>query len=368
MRDNNRFSTSTRRTSLLPWIVIVAQLFLYGHFWYGADKTTTDFPAFHATALVWKSGQQPYNLENQCRVEKQVNPAQACLPFAHPPILLPALALVSDSDYVASYWRWTMLTGILLALCLIPLYFLSHDIALAVQSILFFPAVFGLWMGQDNALVLLSVLLFVWLLRLEKSFLAGTALALGVVKPQLVLALAIPLLFCRIRGFLGFAAAGLVLVVFSLVLVGTDGLKGILMLTSLMSQIKGFGVWPEGMYNVTGMLARAGLNHFWAWPLFILGIGFISVIWKRKGLNWATISIALIVSVFTAPHVHLWDLSLLILPLLTLHRLGPAIGSLIIISTFPFGLTYAVTYAMMLALAIFYFRKLDESWYLQLEV
>jgi hypothetical protein len=35
------------------------------------------------------------------------------------------------------------------------------------------------------------------------------------------------------------------------------------------------------------------------------------------------------------------------IPLLTLHWLGPVIGSLIIIATFPFGITYLVTYLMM---------------------
>jgi hypothetical protein len=353
---------NTRTKSFFPWLVIAAQIFIYGHFWYGADKTTTDFPAFHAVGLLWKSGQQPYDLEKQCRVEKEVNPAQPCLPFAHPPILLPAMALTSDSDYVASYWRWTMLTTILLCLCLIPLYFLSRDLPVTIQSILFFPAMFGLWMGQDNALVLLAVVLFAWLIKSNQDFLAGAALSLGAVKPQLILVLAIPLIFSRVKAFFGFATGGLVLLLFSLALVGIEGLKGILRLTALMSKIQGYGVWPEGMYNVTGILARAGLNHFWTWPLFIVAILFICILWNRKGLNSATISIAIIVTVFTAPHGHLWDLSLLIIPLLRLHRLAPTLGSLIIIATFPFGITYTIAYAMMLALALLHYRKLDENW------
>ena len=53
---------------------------------------------------------------------------------------------------------------------------------------------------------------------------------------------------------------------------------------------------------------------------------------------------------------------LLMIVLLTLHPLAPAIGSLLIISTFPFGLTYWATYAMMLVLAILHSRKLDQTW------
>lgn len=357
-----------RGKALFLWLVIVAQFFIYGHFWYGADKTTTDFPAFHATALLWKSGEQPYDLDNQCRMEKQVDPTQPCLPFAHPPVLLPLLALVSNSNYVASYWRWTALTTFILVLCLIPLYFLSGDLRLSVQSILFFPAIFGLWMGQDNSIVLLAVLMWAYLLKLNKDFLAGVVLSLGAVKPQLLLVLAIPLLFCRIRAFAGFCVGVLVLVIFSLALVGFEGLKGILMLTALMSKIQGFGVWPEGMYNVTGILARAGINHFWSWPIFLLGIVFICVLWKRRNVTPATISVAIIVSVFTAPHVHLWDMSLLIIALLTVHPIAPALGSLLILSTFPFGLTYWTTYAMMLALAIIHLWKPDEPWPRQLEL
>lgn len=353
---------SIEKTKSLWWVVIAAQLLIYGPYWYRADKTTTDFPAFHATALLWKSGQQPYNLENHCRVEKEINPAQPCLPFAHPPILLPLMALASDSNYIASYWRWTFITGLVLLFTLIPLYLLTRDLITSVQSILFFPAMFGLWMGQDNALVLLAVVLFALLLKLDRNFLAGLALSLGAVKPQLLLVLGIPLLFCRLKAFLGFCVGCGILVLFSLMLVGFDGLKGILALTSLMSKIQGFGVWPEGMYNVTGILARTGLNHFWSWPAFILAIVTISVLWRRKKITPATLSIALVLSVFTAPHVHLWDLSLLIVPLLLLHRLAPAIGSLVIVAAFPFGMTYIVTYGLMLGLIILHYRQLSDTW------
>lgn len=349
-----------RTKSIFLWVVIAAQLFIYGHFWYGADLTTTDFPAFHAIGLLWKSGEQPYNLENQCRVEKEVNPAQPCLPFAHPPILLPVLALVSDANYTASYWRWTFFTTVILFLCLIPLYLLARDLRIAMQSILFFPAVFGLWMGQDNAIVLFAVLWCIYLLTRDKDFLAGVLLSLGVVKPQLVLVLAIPLMFTRVKAFLGFCVGALVLLLYSIALIGIEGLKGILMLTTLMSRIQGYGVWAEGMYNVTGILARSGLNHFWSWPIFVLGIVFVCILWRRKGLNLSTFSIGVIVTVFTAPHVHLWDLSLLIIALMSLHPLAPAIGTLLIISLFPFGSTYWATYAMMLVLAILHFRKLGE--------
>ena len=343
------------------WLVIAAQLLIYGQFWYGADKTTTDFPAFHAVGLLFKSGEQPYNLESQCRVEKEVNPAQPCLPFAHPPILLPALALVSDSNFNASYWRWTLLTTIVLFLCLIPLYLLWPDLRIAMQSILFFPAVFGLWMGQDNAIVLFAVLWCLYLLTRERDFLAGLILSLGSVKPQLVLVLGIPLLFSRPKAFLGFCVGASALAAFSIALVGVEGLRGILQLTSLMSKIQGFGVWPEGMYNTTGLLARSGINHMWSWPIFVLGIISVCVLWRLKGITVSTFSIGVIITVFTAPHVHLWDLSLLMIALVSLHPLAPAIGSLLIISVFPFGLTYWATYAMMLVLSILHFRWLKEE-------
>jgi uncharacterized membrane protein len=352
----------SKEKKIFWWLVIAAQLFIYGPYWYRADKTTTDFPAFHATALIWKAGRQPYDLENQCRVEKEVNPAQPCLPFAHPPILLPLMALAANSDYVSSYWRWTLITAIILLLGIIPLFLLTRDLPLSVQSILFFPAMFGLWMGQDNAIVLLAVLLFVLLLKTDKDFLAGLALSLGAVKPQLLLVLGIPLLFSRRQAFLGFCTGCTVLLLYGVLLVGVEGLGWILALTTLMSKIQGFGVWPEGMYNVTGILARAGLNHFWSWPTYVLAILGTCVLWKRKGLTPSTISIAIVVTVFTAPHVHLWDLSLLIIPLLTLHRLGLVIGSLIIVAAFPFGRTYLVTYLMMFGLAVLHFRKLNETW------
>lgn len=332
--------------------ILAAQFLIYAHFWYGADKFTTDFPAFHAVGLLARSGAQPYSLESQCRVEREVNPGQTCLPFAHPPILLPALALASVPSYDVSYWRWAAIMTALLLLCAFPLYGLTRDPALTCQAILFFPAIFGLWMGQDNALVLLAVLSSYWLLSRQKDFLAGAALALATVKPQLVIVLAIALLFSRPRAFAGFALSSAAMVLFSIALIGVEGLQGIFGIMRVMAKAYGFGVWPEGMYNFAGILARSGLSPRLSWPLFFVVAALVSIGWKTLGINRSTFSVAIVISLFAAPHVHLWDLSLLLIPLLTLHRKALLYGSLVILATFPFGysVSFVAVYLLMASL------------------
>src|SRR6185369_15479018 len=117
----------------------------------------------------------------------------------------------------------------------IPFYEISKQWQLSIQSILFLPVVIALALGQDTPFILLAVLCWLWLLGERKDFLAGLALSLSVLKPQLAILLSVPLLFARPKVFAGFVAGGFALLLLSFLFVGKDGFSGLLNIVRVMS-------------------------------------------------------------------------------------------------------------------------------------
>ena len=316
---------------------IVLQIVLYAAAWGTVLPWESDFPAFYSAARIWEAGGNPYDLEKQCNKQLSIR-GEWCLPLAHPPVLLPLVSLVSTADFRGSYYRWVIVLLIVALICVLPLYKISHDWQLSVQSILFLPLVISLALAQDTAFVLLGVLLWLWLLLEGKDFWAGLALSLAVVKPQIAVLLGIPLLFARPKAFAGFCVGGAALTLFSFILVGVEGFSGLLNIVRVMSQGQGFGVNPQHMISVTGLLVRAGLSASWSWVFLGLGLVVISVLWRKFGITRQTLSVALVLALFCAPHLHLHDLSLLIAPIMFLHPLAPVGASAFLAAAYAFGL------------------------------
>jgi hypothetical protein len=190
--------------------------------------------------------------------------------------------------------------------------------------------------------------------------LAGAALSISVLKPHLAIILAVPLVFVKPRAFVGFCVGGALLTLFSLTLVGVEGLKGLVEITRVMATGQGYGVGQQHMVNTTGWLVRAGLSPFWSWPLYVLAIAALCVLWKRYGANVATVSLSLLAAVFFAPHVHNYDLALLAIPLVFAHRLTPLVASLIMIVAIPLNIGYIGAFALMAPLALHYFKSISN--------
>ncbi len=330
--------------------LIAGQLIVFVAAWRQTDPATTDFPAFFFAAKAWQRGANPYDLDEQCRPQEKVRPAY-CLPFAHPPLVLPAVSLVSSDDFAASYRRWCVLLVAVCALCLLPLYGLTRDALISAQTLLFVPVFIGVALAQDTAFVLLGVLLWAWLMALRRDFSAGLALALVCVKPQLAIPLAVPLLFSRPRAFLGFCAGGGVLTLVSFALVGAEGFRGLLDITRLMAEGRGYGISPERMFSAAGLFARAGLSPLWSWLTFACAVALISWLWRRAGTSSPALALGTLLAVFASPHLHRHDLSLLALPIALIHPMAPLLSTLALLFSFALGYEHAGAYALMLALA-----------------
>jgi len=272
-------------------------------------------------------------------------------------VLLPLLSLLSSDDFVGSYYRWTTVLLVVVLICLFPLYQLSREWKIAVQSILFLPVVIALALGQDTPFVLLAVLLWLWLLLGGKDFWAGLALSLTVLKPQIAILLGVPLLFSHTKAFAGFCAGGLALLLFSFALVGVDGFRGLLNIVRVMSQGQGFGVNPSTMISVTGLLVRSGVSLTWSWIFFGFALIAISLLWRKRGTTPQTLSVGLTLALFCAPHLHLHDLSLLTGPILYLHPLAPLAASAFLAGAYAFGLHQWAAYALLVFTGIILLRR-----------
>ncbi len=338
---------------LHPAVIVffLLQIILYAAASRTVQPSETDFPAFYSAGRIWTSGQNPYSLEEQCRLQVPIR-GEPCLPFAHPPVLLPLISLVSNESFDSSYYRWTLLLLVVTAVCIFPLYQISRDWKGSLQSLLFLPVVIAITLGQDTPFILLAVLSWAWLLTIKKDVLAGLALSLAVVKPQIALLLAVPLLFSRPKAFAGFCIGAAALMAYSFALVGLQGFRGVLGIVQIMSQGSGFGVNPRVMINATALLVRAGLGANWVWITFTLGLIVTSVIWKRMGTSPNQLVPGIIVALFCAPHLHLHDLSLLSLALVLVHPLAPMLCSALLLVAYAFGWHQWAGYALMLGLLI----------------
>jgi len=328
-------------------LLILGQVFLYGLRWQKSDPMTSDFVYFYVVGRLYESGQNPYDLDRQCRAQAELRPG-VCAGYAHTPILLPLLALLFNDDFQASYWRWALFQLGLLAICVWLLYQVSRNFFASLQCYVFPPVVGGLLLANDTIFILTAILGWAVLMLRKADLWAGIVLALVILKPQLALPLAIPLLFVRPKAFAGFCIGAGVLTLYSLLIVGIDGFAGIIEVTRSLARGATFGgVSQSIMFNTTGLLARLGISTLWAWPLFAAGIVGLSIYLRKHGLTPSSISFAILITVVICPHLFAYDLSYLVLPLIVVHPLGVFVGSLVTILLW-IGSPWWTVYLMMI--------------------
>ena len=134
---------------------------------------------------------------------------------------------------------------------------------------------------------------------------------------------------------------------------GIEGYRSLLDTIASMMRGEEAGTDPAKMFNVTGLLTRAGLSSFWAWPIFAAAIVGTTILW-RKRFNLRTQMIAIVIAVFTSPHLFTHDLSLLAVPLLFVYPVAPILASCMLLLAQAAGVEYAGAYFVMAALVVFY--------------
>lgn len=305
-----------------------------------AISSTADFIAFYAAGEIARQedASQVYDIQKQYQVEKTVinHPIDfdETYPFNHLPFLIPVLQSITSENYIASFTRWALIlvaitiSGILILLNSLNHFSQKEKVIVGSGLFLFFPSTISIIQGQDSAILLLGVSLWMDGLIKKNNAKAGLGLALATVRPHIALMLALPFFWKERKIFLWFLAGSSLLSVFSIFLIGIDGTIDFINILMLSSSGNGFQMHPAAMFNIVGLIARATQNiapktlEILGWALFLLGIIALSIVWKISDkLDERHIIIAILTSIVAAPHLHYHDLVLLLIPIVTIIRI-----------------------------------------------
>jgi len=304
-------------------------------------RTGTDFTGFYTAAIISQTegSQSIYNPELQQQIEEdlvgfKLAPGQVLL-FNHLPYFIPLLSLIITNNYVVSFLRWTVI--------LITFFFLGVRLLLSILNqsglnktqktitmigtLLFFPVFTSLINGQDTIFLLLGATLFLVGFISDNPFSTGIGLSLMTIRPQLALVLAIPFLFYNRKVFIWFIIGSLALGTFVFLYIGVNGSKEFLNILVTSSQGDWYGLHPEDMPTLTGLLHR-NFNNLSSSIIQIIGMAgyFLTMIGLcitaaiNKTLTINRFGTTFLISIFFVPYLHYHDLSLLLIPLFCLLR------------------------------------------------
>jgi len=271
-----------------------------------------------------------YDMNQQKRIQDAViSPLKLAnfYPYNHPPFLVPILLLVTTSNYLASFYRWLVVLLIFHLLSLTVLAGLFRSLGwprkevwlLAITGLLFYP-IFGAYLkGQDSVFVLFGVSVWAYGLLTGKDIIAGLGLGLAAMRPQVALVLAVPFLFKRRKVWWWFIGWGAIFLLYFSLLIGVNGLKEFIQ--TLFLSAAGMGIDVNAMPTLMGALVRgfptisAQMLNIIGYAGFGLAILFLCLVWqKSREIKVKQIGLAVLMSIVFSPHLHVHDLSLLLIP------------------------------------------------------
>ncbi len=304
-----------------------------------------DFIIYYTGACIIRDGNggRLYDLDVQSQVQQALliqhgwKYQGGLLPYVNPPFFAGLLVPLSFVPLAYAFHIWNLLCILMLLFCIrtfLPGPAVSHALLVrVVMALSFFPVFEALWQGQSSFVVLLALTLCYRSLRKHADGEAGFALALGLLKPQLIVVPAATFLFLRRwRTVTAFGLAGIVLVLLSWIFVGTDGLVSYLKLSSVMLNWEGVrGMHPTLMPNLRGTVYRL-MEWFGfrigpkgtAWvstAILVCGLAifllFVRAWHKRCRLGSAEFDLRfaeiVVFSLLLSPHLYGHDLSVLVL-------------------------------------------------------
>jgi hypothetical protein len=352
------------------------------------QRTGSDFMAFYAAgrSMLEHTPAAAYDLAHLKTNEERVLgfkiANQDVNPFVHPPFILPALWLAAHFDYIPAFHIWTLFMLILSTLSAhiaVKSFSATEDtnrFRVWIGIFLFFPVFISLVNGQDSALLLLGAMVWYYGLTKNSSQLAGLGLALTTIRPQIALVLAIPFIFTPSlrKVWWWFCIGGATLLIVSIMLVGADGVRNFLHILSISASGEGYKINEADMINLIGLMKRimpeinASTIRTTGWVGTLTGLIILCLIWRKNpSITDGHVSLAIIVAVFTSPHLHYHDLSLLSIPILIVIKRWTATQKvsfefttlLLLFISFIFlftysipQLNYSITYVIEIALLV----------------
>jgi len=355
------------------------------------ERTGSDFIAFYSAGRV--AQEQGYARVYDPLLQQAVQEEQVGFPlvkgqvllYNHLPFLVPILGILVNDDYVNSFYRWALLLVALYIVSLIVLSKSLRDLDVEQRTVwltglgafLFLPLFFSLMNGQDTAILFLGMALWIYGLISKQETLSGLGLSLTLVRPHISLVLALPMLFSYRKVFMGYVLGSGLLAALSFLFVGVEGVQQYINILLISAGGEWHGMKEEAMFNLIGLLTRtlpmlgAENIRILGWIVYGMTILGLTFLWaERKDLPANLIGLTVILTLFTVPHLHFHDLTLLLIPMYELVRLGNvkkstaivlpiAVSLLFLISNLSVFSQYTTPYLVMLALAYypFYLRQ-----------
>jgi hypothetical protein len=295
-----------------------------------------DFDAFYMAAEVYQHnpGHLLYDLHLQLRAEQQmyaIDDAHASkyfLPFNHLPYELILWLPMTALPFRLAFWVWRLESVGLLAIAswLLAKTLESRRPAKVVFliSLAFFPVPNSLMTGQDTFVTLVLFALSLWFLKTGRNVYAGMVLGLCLFKLQLVLPIIGVLLLCGCwRVIAGFASSGSIVLAISTAMVGYDGMTSLLQLWLKGESGTLLCIKPTLMPNIRGLLtAISGLPPHWVTIATVI-VSFLLLLLAAQQARIAQsperlFAICVCFVALVSFHTNIYDLSILILPILLL--------------------------------------------------
>lgn len=323
-----RFSVAT----IFLLLLIAFQVFIYIFIWLQLLNNpvlrTMDFIHFYGAGRLMREGNfsDIYDVDASLRVQKEVVASEdydTPLLFNHPPYLTPLLGLIAIDNYILAYIYWCLVRLVVWLICgeiirRFLLFYKWDSVSAwlgAIGSILFFPIFLSFLGGQDTIFSLFGVLIWMIALLDNSDKEAGLGLALATLTPTVAGMLSIPFLFSRFRAGKWFILGTIVLGIYTIALVGVNGIIKFLALLKLSSEGTYYGFDWASMYNFLGLVLRffpqmdLRQARSIAWIVVLLIVISLSVLWRRHEPNLPLIGFSLVIVTLGSPHLYVHGLS-----------------------------------------------------------
>ncbi len=277
---------------------------------YAADHFHNDFTFYYVAAKTGLARGWPsiYDLSlQQAQLDalgSGIKVAELARYISPPPVAWAALPL-TPLPYPIAYWIWSAL----LVAALVGTWYLAAPGAGRARGIYlaaavgWLPVVYGLQLGQPGMFVALGVAGSYALLRANRPLLAGAALGLLALKPQLAFLAPLALLAGRQdRAFLGSVLALGALAAASAVALGGDGLGAYEARLSFAASVP-----VNRELTLAYLLGDAARPVQVAIAIWTLALAYRL---RRRGIEWIYVC-ALVGGMLATPYVHLDDLAML---------------------------------------------------------
>ena len=278
--------------------------------------------------------QMLYDVHLQMETEKHLfnipdaQLAKRFLPWNHLPYELLLYLPLAALPYGVAFFTWNVISVALLAFTawlladLLPIKYDGKTIFFIALA--FFPVTDCFLSGQDTMVTLALFAICLWCLRNKRDALAGVALGLCLFKFQLVLPIIGVMLLRRAwRLIAGFLSCGVALTIISTIMVGYAGMKGFvhMLLTGESGAIA--CIDPVTMPNIRGLLTVVtGLTPQAVFIATLVSSTLLLLLTVHQAKTFPkpydVLAICMCFVALVSFHTNVYDLSILLLPIVLL--------------------------------------------------